>query len=164
MKVNNKPSVSPVQGVGKVFHFTHLLRMLGRPLNSNLRVTQTKVHITVVKFAFPPQCAVHLHNESSSGRCLASSEDELENNEKDGGGGAGSGGGGALGFSSSGMEDDNQGGGGKTSRNAALSYEICIQVQGTVGIGYCDKSLIATVLLYRYCIQGGSTLRLLTSK
>ncbi len=50
------------------------------------------------------QCAVHLYNESSSGR-LASSEDELEGqNEKDYGSGAG----GALGFSSSGMEDDNQ--------------------------------------------------------
>jgi WD40 repeat protein len=54
------------------------------------------------------QCAVHLHNESSSGR-LASSEDELEGG---GGGGGGHdkdyGGGGGHGFSSSGMEDDNQ--------------------------------------------------------
>ena len=51
------------------------------------------------------QCAVHLHNESSSGR-LASSEDELENNEKEN---TAAGGSNALGFSSSGMEDDNQG-------------------------------------------------------
>ncbi len=60
------------------------------------------------------QCAVHLHNESSSGR-VASSEDELEPGEA-GGGGSKSGGGDkgvhhgatfAAGFSS-GVEEDNQ--------------------------------------------------------
>ena len=52
------------------------------------------------------QCAVHLYNESSSGR-VASSEDELDPGEKVPHHGGGGGGREGLGFSS-GVEEDNQ--------------------------------------------------------